>query len=158
MRLVCLGRTVCVATSSVVLTSEECAKLFLDEGYAIGQMFRRMMRVPVFALTDVFAGTDEGGRRVLSRRYKLDTEGFECDIEEVFPDREMFVLGERWLQDAPEEEDVPLAEPLQVDGIDGVNGANGAREKSPVLRRMETGGALHTSPASFVAPVVVSQV
>ena len=24
-------------------------------------------------------------------------EGFECDITEVFPDRDMFVLGEQWL-------------------------------------------------------------
>jgi hypothetical protein len=62
------------------------------------------MRVPLFSLLNVstrdFGESKEDGggyKRELSRLYKLETDGFECEIEEVFPDREMFVTCERWL-------------------------------------------------------------
>jgi hypothetical protein len=51
-------------------------------------------RMPYFELIDV--GT--GGSK-LWRKYKLGIDGFECDILEVFPDREMFSLAERWFDD-----------------------------------------------------------
>jgi hypothetical protein len=73
-------------------------RLFLDEKFAIGQMFRRMQTPPQFALLDC-GSKFEAGKRVLWRRYTLSTEGFLCDIVEVFPDRDMFVEGERWLSE-----------------------------------------------------------
>lgn len=58
-------------------------------------MFRKLQSPPQFALLEC-GSRFEGGRRVLWRRYTLSTEGFVCDITEVFPDRDMFVLGEQW--------------------------------------------------------------
>ena len=96
VHLLCGGKTVCIATSSVTLTSSLCERLFLDEKFAIGQMFRKMQTPPQFALLECGSKLEDG-KRVLWRRYTLSTEGFECDITEVFPDRDMFVLGEQWL-------------------------------------------------------------
>ncbi|KAI0272738.1 hypothetical protein BC834DRAFT_817261 [Gloeopeniophorella convolvens] len=96
VHLLCGGKTVCVATSSVTLTSPLCERLFLDEKFAIGQMFRKMQTPPQFALIDCGIRF-ENGTNALWRRYTLSTEGFECDITEVFPDRDMFVQGEKWL-------------------------------------------------------------
>ena len=96
VHLLCGGKTVCVATSAVTITTPLCERLFLDEKFAIGQMFRRMQMPPQFALLEC-GGRLEDSKRVLWRRYTLSTEGFECDITEVFPDRDMFVLGEQWL-------------------------------------------------------------
>jgi hypothetical protein len=96
VHLICGGKTACIATSDVTLTAPHCERLFLDEKFAIGQMFRKMQSPPQFALLECGSRT-EGGKRVLWRRYTLSTEGFVCDITEVFPDRDMFVLGEKWL-------------------------------------------------------------
>ncbi|KAA1468902.1 hypothetical protein DENSPDRAFT_915591 [Dentipellis sp. KUC8613] len=98
VHLVCARKTVCVATSTVTITTPQCERLFLDEKFAIGQMFRRMGQVPVFALVACGSG-DENGKRRLWRRYTLTMEGFECDITEVFPDRDMFVRCEAWLSE-----------------------------------------------------------
>lgn len=127
MHLVCSGRTVCVATSNVCITSSECARLFLEEGYAIGQLFRKLGRYPRFELLDAglvddqdtgncgFQGTEMNVnrdeiseekasllrkrrlKRKMWRRYTLSIDGFVADIVEVFPDRDMFVRGEEWL-------------------------------------------------------------
>ena len=96
VHLLCSGKTVCVATSTVTITAPLCERLFLDEKFAIGQMFRKLQTPPQFALLECGCRLEDG-RRVLWRRYTLSTEGFECDITEVFPDRDMFVLGEQWL-------------------------------------------------------------
>jgi hypothetical protein len=96
VHLLCSDRTVCTATSTVRITSAECARLFLQEKYAIGQVFMEIGRVPRFELMDVGTGGGE-----LWRKYKLEIDGFECDILEVFPDREMFKLGERWFDYKP---------------------------------------------------------
>ncbi|KAI5124268.1 hypothetical protein M0805_005117 [Coniferiporia weirii] len=117
VHLVCNGRTVCVATSSVTITSPRCAQLFLQEGYAIGQIFRKMGVVPTFELleaglvddlddadnADTFEKLGNGSRREkkIWRRYTLKTEGFFADIVEVFPDRGMFTRGEEWLTEPP---------------------------------------------------------
>jgi chorismate-pyruvate lyase len=96
VHLLCNGKTVCVARSNVTITAQLCERLFLDEKFAIGQMFRKMQTSPQFALLQ--CGSEvEDGKHVLWRRYTLSMEGFECDITEVFPDRDMFVLGEQWL-------------------------------------------------------------
>jgi len=96
VHLLCSGKTVCIARSTVTITAQLCERLFLDEKFAIGQMFRKMQTLPQFALLQC-GGEVEDGNHVLWRRYTLSMEGFECDITEVFPDRDMFVLGEQWL-------------------------------------------------------------
>ncbi|KAI0048734.1 hypothetical protein FA95DRAFT_1005763 [Auriscalpium vulgare] len=98
VHLLCARKTACVATSTVTITAPQCERLFLDEKFAIGQMFRKLQRTPEFALLDCGAGV-ENGKRTLWRRYVLATEGFECDITEVFPDRDMFLGGEAWLEE-----------------------------------------------------------
>ena len=64
-------------------------------------MFRRMQTPPQFALLEC-GSKFEAGKRVLWRRYTLSTDGFLCDIVEVFPDRDMFVQGEQWLSERQE--------------------------------------------------------
>jgi hypothetical protein len=102
----------------VRITSPEVAHLFLEEKYAIGQMFRRMEKVPAFELLSVGLGpvpseddnkrpsypnafpsgksTDQNGKQ-LWRKYKLVIPDFECEILEVFPDRAMFAEGDAWV-------------------------------------------------------------
>ncbi|KAG8835603.1 hypothetical protein FRC17_002195 [Serendipita sp. 399] len=96
-------RVVCVATSVVRITSEVAARHFLDEKYAIGQVFRILGRVANFQLLEVAIGAGnevigKPGKEYLKRKYLLKTEGFECEIIEVFLDREMFsVNNQGWL-------------------------------------------------------------
>ena len=113
VHLQCAGKTVCIATSTVRITSPTCARLFLEEKYAIGQMFTRLDKVPEFELVSVGFGRVTGDgqektsgdlfsraslqRKQLWRKYRLAIPDFECDILEVFPDRGMFVTGESWL-------------------------------------------------------------
>ncbi len=98
VHLLCCGQVACIATSEVTITSPLVEQLFLDEKYAIGQMFRKMQSPPQFALLDCGVKV-ENGKDILWRRYTLTTEGFVCDITEVFPDREMFTLGEHWFDE-----------------------------------------------------------
>jgi hypothetical protein len=98
VHLLCNGKTACIATSTVTITTPLVERLFLDEKFAIGQMFRRMQTPPQFALLEC-GSKFEAGKRVLWRRYTLSAEGFLCDIVEVFPDRDMFVQGEKWLSE-----------------------------------------------------------
>lgn len=111
VHLQCSGRTVCVATSTVRITSPNNSHLFLVEKYAIGQMFRRLEKLPHFDLLSVGLGPytpDDNGNsfkshptshKELWRRYKLAVPSFDCDIVEVFPDRAMFIHGEAWLDE-----------------------------------------------------------
>ncbi|KAI0264786.1 hypothetical protein BGY98DRAFT_1181748 [Russula aff. rugulosa BPL654] len=87
VHLICNGKTACIATSTVTITTPE--------------MFRKMQTPPKFALLEC-GSKFEAGKRVLWRRYTLSTDGFLCDIVEVFPDRDMFVQGEQWLSESPE--------------------------------------------------------
>jgi chorismate-pyruvate lyase len=98
VHLVCNGRTACIATSNVTITTPQIERLFLDEKFAIGQMFRKLQTSPEFALLECGSNV-EAGKRVLWRRYTLSMEGFVCDIVEVFPDRDMFVQGQKWLSE-----------------------------------------------------------
>lgn len=61
-------------------------------------MFRKMGRPPTFSLQNVETDIVDG-KRELRRTYTLSTEGFFCEILEVFPDRDMFVQGEAWLRE-----------------------------------------------------------
>lgn len=101
VHLICNGKTACIPTSTVTITTPEVERLFLDEKFAIGQMFRKMQTPPKFALLEC-GSKFEAGKRVLWRRYTLSTDGFLCDIVEVFPDRDMFVQGEQWLSESKE--------------------------------------------------------
>jgi len=123
VHLQCGGKIVCTATSTVRITSPQVAHLFLQEKYAIGQMFRRLEKVPAFELRSVGLGPvkdddDEksstsssahsgSSSNQLWRKYTLVIPHFECEILEVFPDRRMFILGEQWLTDPNSSPPVP---------------------------------------------------
>ncbi|KAF9447356.1 hypothetical protein P691DRAFT_793579 [Macrolepiota fuliginosa MF-IS2] len=113
VHLVCSGKVVCTATSTIHIISPSAAYLFLVENYAICQVFRRMEREPKFQLLDVGIGpchfertakaaaTDDTSiSKDLWRRYCLDMPSFSCEIVEVFPDRRMFRCGVAWLDEA----------------------------------------------------------
>lgn len=97
VHLICNRKTVCIATSTVTITDPRIEELFLDEKFAIGQMFRKMGTQAEFALLECGTSVDAiTGKDKIWRRYILAMEGFECDIIEVFPDREMFTR-EDWI-------------------------------------------------------------
>jgi len=113
VHLVCSGQIVCTATSTVRITCPSVAHFFLVENYAIGQMFRRIEKLPGFQLMNVGVGSypcddpdvpaycpsadPNSESEELWRKYQLIAPDFECDIVEVFPDRGMFVGGAAWL-------------------------------------------------------------
>ncbi|EIW60659.1 uncharacterized protein TRAVEDRAFT_165630 [Trametes versicolor FP-101664 SS1] len=103
VHLKCGTRILCIATSSVTVTSPECERLLLDERFALGQIFRHLRRYPDFALLNVVAET-VNGKRELRRTYRLETLGIMCEILEVFPDRDMFSRGEAWLNQEPQDQ------------------------------------------------------
>ncbi|KAI9452495.1 hypothetical protein BJY52DRAFT_911045 [Lactarius psammicola] len=107
VHLLCGDKIVCIATSHVTITAPHCERLFLDEKFAIGQMFRKMQTPPQFALLDCGVRVEDD-KDTLWRRYTLSTEGFVCDIVEVFPDRDVFKLCEQWLDE--ERMNAPKAE------------------------------------------------
>lgn len=110
VRLVCEGKTVCTAASTVRMKSPQSARLFLQAQLAIGQMFKELGSLPKFELSDVgFEDTyfsraqhvqehgsllgredDDQLNDNLWRNYRLSVPCFETDILEVFPSREMF--------------------------------------------------------------------
>lgn len=58
-----------------------------------------MLRSPQFSLLDAQTNI-VCGKRELRRTYTLETDGFLCEILEVWPDRDMFVRGEAWLTES----------------------------------------------------------
>lgn len=96
VHLKCGSRILCIATSSVTVTSPECERLLLDEKFALGQIFRQLRVYPEFSLLDVSAQVVDG-KRELRRTYLLETAGIMCEILEVFPDRDLFDMGVAWL-------------------------------------------------------------
>ncbi|KAF9447504.1 hypothetical protein P691DRAFT_731330 [Macrolepiota fuliginosa MF-IS2] len=113
VHLVCSGKIVCTATSTVRITDPTVAHFFLVENYAIGQMFRRIEKLPGFELVSVGIGpypcedpdvaswspasNPDSETEELWRKYKLMAPDFGCEIVEVFPDRDMFISGAAWL-------------------------------------------------------------
>lgn len=129
VHLQCDGKTVCTATSTVRITSSKCAHLFLEENYAIGQMFRQLQKLPTFELLEVGFGPAEDlssekrsstEQNQLWRKYRLSVPDFECEILEVFPSRDMFRHGEAWLTDR-QETSTPLDSLYLHKGIDSNN-------------------------------------
>lgn len=114
VHLVCASRIVCTATSNVTITHPDFERLFLDDKYPIGQTFRKMLRHPRFSLLDVQTQV-VSGKRELRRTYTLETEGFLCEILEVFPDRDMFVRGEAWLTESKLE--LEQSRPVEVQDV-----------------------------------------
>ncbi|EIW79917.1 acetyl-CoA synthetase-like protein [Coniophora puteana RWD-64-598 SS2] len=90
------SKLACVATSTVTITTPYVESLVLDRKFAIGQTFAELGRKPEFNLLSVSTNI-ANGMRELRRTYTLETEGYFCNITEVFPDRRMFELGEEWL-------------------------------------------------------------
>ncbi|KAF7308788.1 hypothetical protein MKEN_01078100 [Mycena kentingensis (nom. inval.)] len=121
VHLQCAGKVVCVATSTVKISSARCAHLFLEEKFGIGQLFSKLNITPSFELLgvgiggegvsssaiekgfgrgeDVSPATVEKGQ--LWRKYRLATNEIECTILEVFTSREMFISGQAWLDEQP---------------------------------------------------------
>ena len=106
----CAEKTVCTATSNVRITSPECARLFLVDKFPIGQLFRKMGKLPDFELIAVgfdkvepHGETESDGEQVW-RKYRLSVDGFESEILEVFPSRRMFLSGEKWLTGSLEDD------------------------------------------------------
>lgn len=110
VHLQCSGKIVCTATSTVRITSQRSAHFFLEEKYAIGQMFNKLEVLPTFELVAVGVGAEAEEKGVMGvtapavdahgqlwRRYKLIAPELECDILEIFPSRNMFLNGEGWL-------------------------------------------------------------
>lgn len=97
----------CVCISTLRITSPHAAHLIADDHLTVGEAFRALARREgahaEFDLLEVGLEEVENGKESLWRRYILRAEGFECDIREIFPDREMFVDGDVWLANqAPE--------------------------------------------------------
>lgn len=77
-------------------------------------MFRRLEKVPAFELLSVGLGAVKDHEKQTSssfaaggdtasqlwRKYTLVIPHFECEILEVFPSREMFLGGDKWLTGA----------------------------------------------------------
>ncbi|KAF8199118.1 hypothetical protein BJ912DRAFT_950967 [Pholiota molesta] len=92
VHLQCNGKIVCTATST--------------EKYAIGQMFRRLEKVPAFELLSVGLGDVKEAEKSGSSSFKIASADrnssqlwrkYTLVILEVFPAREMFIGAERWL-------------------------------------------------------------
>ena len=109
-------------------------------------MFRRMEKVPAFELVKVGLGNVvEGGEKAskavnksakqLWRKYTLTIPHFECEILEVFPDRQMFLDGERWLS--------------------GITPTSPATHNGPVPELLYKTGNVDTAVYQAIRPVVV---
>lgn len=105
----CAGKTVCTASSTIRMTSPRAAHLVLVDKYPIGQTFRMLGQQPAFELLSVEFGRaptsvdkeEYDDAEQLRRKYRLSVEGFEAEILEVFPSRDMFSRGTDWLFDSP---------------------------------------------------------
>ncbi|KAF9452442.1 hypothetical protein P691DRAFT_756369 [Macrolepiota fuliginosa MF-IS2] len=113
VHLVCSEQIVCTATATVRITDPSVAHFFLVENFAIGQMFRRIEKLPKFELQNVGVGSypcddpdvpswcpasdPDSESQELWRKYRLVAPDFQCDIVEVFPDRDMFIGGVHWI-------------------------------------------------------------
>lgn len=99
VELRCSDKVVCTATSSIVIRSPKAARLFLEDKFAVGQMFSKLGKPADAELLEVGFDTDEEGTQNLWRKYLLHVDEFACEILEVFPSREMFRQGVCWLLD-----------------------------------------------------------
>jgi hypothetical protein len=101
VHLICKSHVVCVCISTLRITSPHAAHLIADDHLTVGEAFQALARREgaraEFDLLEVGLEEVDDGKESLWRRYILRAEGFECDVREIFPDREMFVDAECWL-------------------------------------------------------------
>jgi hypothetical protein len=94
VNLKCGTKIISRATSFVVITSPEWANFWSEippETVTLPKLFARREAKPNFIIQEV---TADGAQ--IRRVYRLETEGVECEVVEVF-DREMLMLGEDWV-------------------------------------------------------------
>lgn len=88
------SRVLCNATSFVAMTSPTSAHMWASvpsDEITLPRLFTRLGVVPEFKLLGISARGNE-----IRRTYRVATDGVECEILEVFPDRDMFDLGPSW--------------------------------------------------------------
>ena len=87
-----------MTTSTVTVPSVERKDLVLDDKTFVSQLFDQSQHTPKYSLLSI--GTQVvDGRKVLRKTYTLEAGGFLCTTVDEFPDRDMFVRGNAWLQD-----------------------------------------------------------
>ncbi|KAF8753831.1 hypothetical protein RHS01_06752 [Rhizoctonia solani] len=85
-------------TASAATPFEQARRVHLVcESHAFRSLARQPGAKAEFDLLEVGLEEVEDGKESLWRRYILRAEGFECDVREIFPDREMFAGSEDWL-------------------------------------------------------------
>ncbi|KAI4517340.1 hypothetical protein K525DRAFT_273706 [Schizophyllum commune Loenen D] len=120
VELRCSDKVVCTATSTIILRSPKAARLFLEDKFAVGQMFSKLGKPADAELLEVGFDTSKDGTQNLWRKYLLHVDELACEILEVFPSREMFTKGVCWLLDeqapaasSPEESKAAVAQTHQ---------------------------------------------
>ncbi|KAJ2773812.1 hypothetical protein IWQ57_001120 [Coemansia nantahalensis] len=83
INLVCNRAVVCTAQSTVELLTQKAADLVVREGVGIGQLFRYMNVLPMFALLEAHLSDTDAS---FSRLYELRSQDVACLISEEFPD------------------------------------------------------------------------
>lgn len=92
--LKCGTRVICKATSFVTISSPSFARYWTSipaETITIPQLFARYGTLPTFTLLGINGMGDQ-----LKRVYRLEGAGVECEVVEVFPDRDLFLHGPSW--------------------------------------------------------------
>ncbi|KAI8904115.1 hypothetical protein EDD86DRAFT_260444 [Gorgonomyces haynaldii] len=78
--LKCQGKTLCTATSQIIVQNQEMIRLVTEDGIGIGQLFRYLNLLPQFKLLKANRTRDG-----FMREYLLTADGVQCDIVEEFP-------------------------------------------------------------------------
>lgn len=94
VHLKCGERTLCNATSFVTITQPLWARAWASvpsEQVTLPALFALLGTVPEFTLLGISA---RGGE--IRRTYRVASDGVECEVLEVFPDRAMFSAGADW--------------------------------------------------------------
>lgn len=113
-------RVLCNATGFVTITSPLWARMWASvpsDKVTLPGLFALLGTVPEFTLLGISARGSE-----IRRTYRVAADGVECEVLEVFPDRDMFNAGENWDADGlgPVVEDVLAAARLNKAALDVV--------------------------------------
>ncbi|KAI9189283.1 hypothetical protein H9P43_000714 [Blastocladiella emersonii ATCC 22665] len=82
IHLLCQGEVLCVAKSSLVITSPDYYDLLITRGVGLGQFFRHVGVLPAFELLEVRKPEAPAD---MFRLYTLSCPGVVCTIGETFP-------------------------------------------------------------------------